>query len=455
MIKRFLLSPKTVISLICAVGVSCVIDSTIPQITGKPPQFFEAWKARSPEVYYVIELLQLNQVYTSIWFLVLAALIALCLIFSIYYQSKVLIKSGGPVKRDITQSSFKDYFAIESVYSSELGVGRLADEIKEIFKDRGYRPCLITEGSRYFIFGKNRWGRWGGVIFHVGLLFVIIAAFYGLAFQKRGFVQLIRTDTFQGKDKDWVVKSLGVLAKDFDLGFKVYLNKFTPTYWENDQIKELESGLTIIDDKGEAKEFSLSLRNPIHFKGTRIYQSRYYGYSPGFILKREGYNPVITHFLLDAPGKKDKPFAGKMDFPTTEYILNMKFYPDLIEPSFYATLPGVDLTVTEKGEERFKGRVLFSQRAWLGKDTLTFAQIHYWTGLTFVKNYGMPLVYLGFALSTLGALLIFMLSYTEIHLKVIEEGDHISLYMGGQAKRYKAIFSEEFKEIAEKLEKTL
>src|SRR4030042_6467547 len=440
MIKRFLLSPKTIISLICATVFFSVIGSIIPQLSEKPPRFFDAWKAESPKIYYLIDLLQLNQVYTSVWFLVLVAFISLCLIFSIYYQQfKVLIKSRGPVKRDITESSFKDYVSIESIHGSEVGVGRL-DEIKRIFKNRGYHPYLITEESTCFIFGKNRIGRWGGIVFHVGLLVVIVAALYGLAFQKRGFIQMIQTDTFQGKDKDWVVKRLGIFARDFDPGFKVHLNNFTPSYWENDEIKELESSLTIINDRGENKEFALSLRNPIKFKGTKIYQSTHYGYSLGFILEKEEGYPVTTNFLLDAPSKKGKPFAGKMDFPTTDFILDMRFHPNMIEPSFYATLPGVDLTVKEKRQEKFRGRVLFTQRAWLGEDTLTFAQIHYWTGLTFVKNYGMPLVYTGFALSTLGALLIFMLSYKEIHLKVIEDGYHIRLSMAGQAKRYKAIF---------------
>ena len=455
MIKRFFLSPKTVISLICAVAISGILGSTIPQLTEKPPKFFEAWKANSPKIYYVIDLLQLNQVYTSIWFLVLVAFITLSLIFSLYYQLKALIKTRKPAQRTISQSSFGDYVTFELDKSLTGGTESLFDKIKEIFKHNGYRPHLVNEENRYLVFCKNKMGRWSSVIFHSGLLVVIIAALYGLAFQKRGFIQLIQTDTFQGKDKDWVVKRVGVLAKDFDLGFQVYLDKFTPTYWENDQIKDLESSLTIINDKGENKEFALSLSNPVKFEGTKIYQSTHYGYSLGFVLEKEGQDPVITQFLLDAPGKKDKPFIGKLDFPTTDYILYMKFHPHMIEPSFYATLPGVDLTVKEKEKLRFKGTVLFTQRAWLGKDSLTFAQIHYWTGLTFVRNYGMPLVYAGFALGTLGALLIFMLSYKEIHLKVVEEGDHVRLYMGGQARRYKALFSEEFKEMAERLEKVL
>ncbi|MBW2605837.1 MAG: cytochrome c biogenesis protein ResB, partial [Deltaproteobacteria bacterium] len=250
--------------------------------------------------------------------------------------------------------------------------------------------------------------------------------------------------------------SLGVFAGNFDPGFQVYLNKFTPSYWENDQIKNLESSLTITDTKGEAREFLLSPAGPIRFEGTRIYQSTHYGYALGFLLKQEAGKGVLTDFLLDIPAQKDKPLEGKIDFPITDYILNMKFYPNLIEPSFYATLPGVDLIVTEKEEQRFKGRVLFSQRARLNnKNSLKFIRIRYWTGLTFVRNYGMPLVYCGFALSTLGAFLIFMLPYKQVYLKVTEEGNNVQISVGGHTKRYGALFSEEFKELGEDLEKEL
>ncbi|MCL4490856.1 MAG: cytochrome c biogenesis protein ResB [Nitrospirae bacterium] len=453
--KRVLLSPKTVIALICAVGVFCVIGSTVPQLTERPPRFFEAWKAGSPKVYYVIELLQLNQVFTSVWFLILTALVALSLALSVFYQTKALMKSGKFIRKEITGSSFKDYLSFEAVRNPQLEAGRAGDEIKRIFKDRGYRPYPASEGSGYFAFGKNRTGRWGGVMFHTGLLIVIIAALYGLAFQKRGFVQLIQTDTFQGRDEEWRTKRLGVFAEDFRPGFQVHLDTFAPAYWENGKVRELESSLIITDDKGESREFPLSLRSPIEFRGVKIYQSEYYGYSLGLILEREGKGPVITHFLLDAPDKKGKPFAGRTDFPATAYIFDMKFYPDLTAPSLYATLPGVDLTVTEKGEPRFKGMVLLNQRMLFDNDTLTFAQLHYWTGLYFTANYGMPLVYSGFALSTLGAIMIFAAPYKEVHVKIAEDEGGIRVSMGGRAKTYQAIFSEEFKEMAETIGKVL
>ena len=79
--------------LICTAGAFCLIGSLVPQLADRPPQFFEAWEEKSPKLYYMIELLQLNRVFTSTWFLVLVALITLSLAFSIYYQIKALMKS--------------------------------------------------------------------------------------------------------------------------------------------------------------------------------------------------------------------------------------------------------------------------------------------------------------------------------------------------------------------------
>jgi len=49
----------------------------------------------------------------------------------------------------------------------------------------------------------------------------------------------------------------------------------------------------------------------------------------------------------------------------------------------------------------------------------------------------------------------FMFPYKEVHVKVAEEEGHIHLSIGGRTRRYKALFSEEFKGIAERLEEVL
>ena len=75
--------------------------------------------------------------------------------------------------------------------------------------------------------------------------------------------------------------------------------------------------------------------------------------------------------------------------------------------------------------------------------------------MTLSSNQAIPLTYAGFALSALGACIMFMVSYKQIHIAMTDEGDRVKLSLGGRAKTNKAFFSEEFKEIAEALEKEL
>lgn len=207
---------------------------------------------------------------------------------------------------------------------------------------------------------------------------------YGLAFQKRGFIQLIETETFSGRNADLLSRDFGILSKEFNLDFQVNLKRFVPGYWDNDKVRSLQSELSIIDET-DSEDVVLSVSSPVQHKGVTLYQSRYYGYALTFVLNRQTGQLVMTHFLLDAPKQRNKPFVGKTDFPTTDYVMDMKFYPNLIEPSFYLAFPGVDLTVTKQGTVLFKDRLLFNQQASFGNDTLHFAQIHYWTGISFVN----------------------------------------------------------------------
>ena len=454
-IKRFLLSARTVIVLISAAAISCIIGSLVPQLGDKPPQYIEAWKAGNPRIYYWVDLLQFDHVFTSAWFFVLVSLITLSLSLSIFYQIKALMKSGRVIRKEITPTSFKDFCILKAGPHWPMEAGMQVDIIKKVFKDRSYRPYQECKGNRYIVFEKNRTGMWGSVVFHAGLLIIIIAALYVLAFQKKGFIQLIETDTFQGGPEEWRTMNLGVLARDFHPDFQLRLNKFIPEYWENNTIRNLGSNLIINDNKGGSRELPLSLLNPIEVDGVKIHQSLYYGYSVGLSLVREGKETSPVHFLLDAPNGPGKPFTGGGGFPDTGYIMDMKFYPDLAAHSLYAVFPGVELTVTEKGRQLFKGMLLLNQGVQFGKDTLTFAKIHYWSGLSLTSNHATPLIYFGFALSTLGAFMIFMLSYKEIQVKIVDEEGRMTLFMGGRSKAHQAIFSEEFREIAAMLEKVL
>jgi cytochrome c biogenesis protein ResB len=463
-IKKFLISPKTVITLIIIILIACVIGFLIPQVTDKSPSYFELWKEKNPYTFRIVDRLQLNRVYTSIWFLSTIFLVMVSLGYSIYLQvrrnlfqhSSFTIHERG-TNSDLRSIANKRYFAI----LKEKRGGVDIEKIKKIFRKKGYRLLLIHDkktnsseplainNKQKLVFIKNSIGRWGSIIFHFGMLLIIISALIAFSFQKRGFVQIIKGEIFSGKDTDFLSKNVGVFVRNFDLDFKTHFLSFKHEYGDNDILKALESSIAIIDRYGKIRRALLSINEPFDFNGVRIYQSNNYGYTLSFVLRKNSGEKVVTHFNLDMARKKGVPLIGKSDFPTTDYIFQIKFYPDITGQTFYITKPIVYLTISEAFSNNllFKGLLLPKHSIKIKDDILTFAGITEWSGLIFAQNPGIIITYIGFIFGIVGALVIFGFPYKEVCLSVERGENETTLFVDAYTKRYQAIFKEEIGKI--------
>ena len=437
-IERFfktITKPKFVITLIILTLIATFIGAIVPQVSDKSPSYFEEWKLTSPNTFYIVNLLQLNRVYTSAWFLALVFIILLALGYSLYQQIKRNIK-----KREFAPPAAADWDFIdtETVIEQESLIRFM----------RGRRYFLKNGRDDVLVFTKNSINRWGGVIFHSGLFLIIIAALVGLAFQERGFVQIMEGEVFSGMHDDFLVKDLGVFQERFDAGFKTQLYKFYHEYWETDQIKDISSSVNIIDKDGKTKEKTINVNSPLKYNGINIYQSFDYGYALTFALKRPDGSETVTHFLLDRPDRKTKPFMGKTDFPQTPYIFRMKFYPDISMNSFHLGKPILYLQVL-KGMNNpvFEGLVIPGNVMNIEGNIVRFVNISHWSGLIYVKGVDMTIAYIGFFISCIGVSIIFLLPHKEMFIS--QKGSVLSLY--GRPKRYKPLFEEEMKEIKKEI----
>lgn len=445
--------PKFVITLIILTLIATFIGVLVPQVGDKSPSYFREWELTSPKTFYIVNLLQFNRVYTSTWFLALVFVVGISLAITVRDQLSAAIKAQKYRGQPVSPEAFKNFSTL--IVSGTYELTSAAETIKRVLKSKGFKVYHDNKNSLdTLVFSKNGSGRFGGAILHAGFLCVIVAALYNLAFHQRGFIQLMETETFSGRNIDWLESNRGLLAKEFNTGFQVHLKRFVPSYWENDKVKSLESELNIIDETG-VKDEVLSVSSPVQHKHVTLYQSTHYGYALTFVLTLQSGQPVATHFLLDAPKQRNKPFFGKADFPTTDYMLNMKFYPNLTETSFYLAFPGVDVTITEKDNILFKGMVPFGQQVSFDGNTLNFAQIHYWSGISFVKSSGLTLLSIGFIISSIGAFLIYFLIPKEMHVKIAGEGNMMLVKVGGHARKYQTLFADEFDKICQDIKSSL
>lgn len=353
--------PKFAAALILLVLAALVAASVVPQAGDVTPSYLAGWRARSPFEFAVVDFLQLDRVYASAWFLTLVSAVFLLLSRTVYMQARNLLPGRA--------------------FSKEA-------------------PA----------FSKNVLAKWGSVIFHSGLLLVIIAGLACLCFQKRGFAQVIEGGLLHGGNRDFATRTLGAFENKFNTGFETGMTKFRCEYRKSGQVKAISSDIVLMDT-AKAKKFTVSANHPVRFEGVNIYQSFHYGYVLSFVLgkrkSKNGGRGIITNFLLDARDKKSEPAVGTSGFPLTPYVFEMRFYPDVTMDTFKLGSPVLYLTVLERGIPVFSGLVIPGETIPLGRRILIWRLTSMWSGLIYTKGDGMAFAYAGFCLICLGAAMIY------------------------------------------------
>jgi cytochrome c biogenesis protein ResB len=385
------------IGLVLAV---CLGGVLIPQIAATTPAYFEAWRARSPISYYLVHALQLDRVFTSYWFLLLIFFLFLAITISLYRQfCKALF-----ALRDLPSQQFTPQITVRTDYFSTA-------VLISLLKNKRFMVQEYLSGSDLVLkFSRHRWNNWGSFIFHCGLLVIIMASLLTFAFQKSGFVQLIQGDTFSGREEDFLSTSKGILAGRFDPAFTIHLQQFSHVYWDTGELRDVKSDASI-DRHGWPFTASLIRGESLNIYGVNLYQSSNFGYTVKISLLPGGStkDSIPTYFSLDmAPA--GKALKGSSDFPTSNYILDMSFFPDRGGRS-------VKKGNTEAGSAALKP----------GEETLVdgsrfrFEEVRNWSGLILTENRFIPLVYIGFLMSTAGLFMMFFFIPQEIFVSTTAE----------------------------------
>ncbi len=316
-----------------------------------------------------------------------------------------------------------------------------AAALEDALGKKRFQAQKHQEGSVLSLhFFRNRRNVWGSFIFHSGILVIIIAALLTFACQKRGFVQIIEGDTFPGREEGFLSTGNGLLAGRFDPAFEIHLKQFFHSYWDTGELKEVKSDV-IIDRRGLPFETSLIRGTSLTVDGVAIYQSANFGYTlkMSLLTEEHGAATIPTYFSLDmAPD--GKPLTGKSDFPDTNYILEMTFFPDRDRRSPYPVNPYLEVRFTK--EEREVGRATLKpgEEVLVDGSRFRFEEVRNWSGLILTENRFIPLIYAGFLMSTAGLFMMFFFVPQEIFVSATggKNGDFsiaiaVKTRMGGNA----------------------
>ena len=404
------------IFLLCLFLAACLGGVLIPQAGSYGAPSLASWQAKSPYSYYIVSSLQLNRLFTSSWFLLLVLLLLLSLSCSLHSQFKKarLAFQTKPAGKFDPQATLR---------SGQFPAAVLA----ALWAKKGFKVEEGKNGGMVLLnFSRNRWNVWGSFIFHGGLLVIMIASLLSFAYGRQGFVQLIEGDTFSGREADFLSTSKGILAAGFEPAFEIHLDKFFHSYWDTGELKELKSDVTI-DRQGSSVRRSLLRGQSLSFEGISIYQSANFGYTVkvSLLTGKPGEAAAIpTYFSLDMapPGK---PLVGKSDFPMTNYLLDINFFPDHQGRSIYPVNPFLQIRFLEGEREIGRAGLKLGDEARVGGSRFRFDEIRPWSGLILTGNRFMPLVYAGFLINALGLGLMFFFVPREILISAAPEKEGI------------------------------
>ncbi len=399
--------------LLLIIGVLSIIGTILPQ--DRPLSFYE--EEYNAFFYGVIEIFQLNRVYTSWWFIAMILILSLNLILCSIIRLPKLLKSLKNEPKHPDQKNDK----VLMVFNDTAN-----ENPKEIFKICGFKsPKKLSAAEGELYYGKkNTIGHLGSWFTHIGLLIIFISYLFG---------QIAGYETF-------FYGVPGVQGRIGDTPYELAIEDFTIDYREDHSIEQYTSRLRVYhhDENTLVKEGVSKVNDPMRVDGFSIYQNGT-GWALDLNLYKEEeslreltlYEGEIHvdddqriaiqfySFYPDYIHHQGMP-ATKTPFPENPHMLYVLFYEGF----------RVDMNVAGMGEEIVYGEYSFNVEA---PRQFTYLQI--------VRDPGIPGAFAGGVMLILGVFLAFYIHPKTLFLRKIPGEMHLF----AKAPRGEKLFHNELK----------
>ena len=290
---RQLTSMRTALFLLMLLALAAIPGSLVPQRTADPNGVVQ-YKADHPQLFPVLDKLQVFDTYTSVWFSAIYLLLFVSLIGCIVPRTKHhwqalrtrppktpvrLARLAGyrsvPVgrttlERDTTTGASGGTDAATGLPSVEHAVTRAM----AILKRSGYRVERFGDSVSA---ERGYLRETGNLVFHAALVGVLLAVGVGGGFGYTGQRLLVEGQTFSNVLGSYDSFNPGRWFQQSDLeGYNLTLDKFVTKYEERNlealgQALDYSATVTSREKGGEAKTSRLGVNDPLSVGGTNVY----------------------------------------------------------------------------------------------------------------------------------------------------------------------------------------
>jgi cytochrome c biogenesis protein len=235
------------------------------------------------------------------------------------------------------------------------------------------------------------------------------------------------------------------------IDFQVRCDKFDVSYYPNSgRVKDYTSVLTVIDGGKEVLTETIEVNSPLIYKGYYFYQSSYgrSGLQGAYVtVAGPDRNYIFTNTFL-ANGKRLNLPGG------SELVIR-----DIWEDQSNSGAPaGLIFGIASNGQLTATGRAFEASmgRPWwqVGQYQIRVDKIDWleYTGLQVARDPGVPIIWAGCVLITLGLMVSFFISHRRVWVRVSPGERGVTVSLAGNASRNRVSFETWFKGLCEDIQ---
>jgi len=290
---RQLTSMRTALFLLLLLAFAAIPGSLVAQRSSDPNGVIQ-YRVDHPDLYPILDALQVFNTYTSVWFSSIYLLLFVSLIGCIVPRSIHHYRAlrSRPPKTPVRLNRLAGYTAV----TAQTDAASAIDSARSHLKKLGYRtepyPSTTRDGKNSFSVSAERGylRETGNLVFHTALVGILVSVAIGGSFGYSGQRVVVEGQKFVNVLGDYDSFNPGrFFESDFLEPYRISLDKFEATYeLENTQAIgqaiDYSAFVTTTTPDGEDKTANIKVNEPLAIGGTDVFLLGN-GYAPTVVIR--------------------------------------------------------------------------------------------------------------------------------------------------------------------------
>jgi len=435
-----------------------IMGSLIPDLSTFTPEELESIRKNSPLLYELSERLAISRITSSSYFLMLPFILSLSILTSIIERLRQWMRKQ---RRGMVGLPFRERFPFDYEILCHEEAEAVFRRVKKLLRRWRFQEER-GDGCILFTAQRGEVGFWGSIIFHFSFLVIIFGGMVSLLTHFQAEILLGVGQRVSLGDKDFCrIYKTPRIFRNFP-NINISLEDFKAVY-EDDRYPVDFSGDLVIENGSGMKRERIRVNNPVRYGGFQFTMERY-GFSPHLIVM-DGMGKVLLdafiHLVVMTPEMRDS-----FSIPATPYRVTAQFFPDfslargkedgrprIVNKSIVPNNPAFHFMIEQEGKVVGHMWVPLGGQGRFREFTINFNDLSYWSLLGVTRNYGNPILVLGFLLCILGLSLRFIFYNRKIRGRIWVGQNASLIEMRGTCQYFPALFEQGMKRFVHKLEK--